>query len=104
MQSRGSIDLASSQEPPINRRSGWVPLAMTSTVLAMIVYGWLKHGFSAPRHDETGADHIAMLLMFGQLPIVTHFVISGRHELRKIAPVLAAQVCLWFFAFAAARL
>jgi len=77
---------------------------MSLTVLAMILSEAGKYGWHAPRRDESGADHVAMLLMYGQLPIVASFVLSGYRELRRIAPLLGVQLFLWAGVFALARL
>jgi hypothetical protein len=71
--------------------------------LVMVVIDLLRHGLHAPRHDEGAADHIAILLMFGQIPIVVSFLVSARHELRRIAPVFAAQVVFWLITYLLAR-
>jgi sorbitol-specific phosphotransferase system component IIC len=89
---------------PVERWNGVLPILMSLTVLAMIVFELGKHGVHAPRHDEGGADHVAMLLMYGQLPVVASFIFSWRRELWRAAPVLAAQLLLWLLVFAAARL
>jgi hypothetical protein len=37
--------------------------------------------------DETGADHIAMLLMFGQIPITISFIaVNWTTSRRRLAP------------------
>jgi hypothetical protein len=89
---------------PIDRWNGVLPVLMSLTVLAMIVCELGRYGVHAPTRDETGADHVAMLLMFGQVPIIGSFVISGWRELRRIAPLLTVQVALWVMVFALARL
>jgi len=95
---------ATLNDPPIGRWNGAAPILMTLIVLAMIVHELYKYGFHAPHHDEDTADHIGIILMYGQIPIVISFVVSGRHELRRIAPVLVTQVSLWLLTFAAAFL
>jgi hypothetical protein len=88
--------------PPIQRWSGATPLVMTGIVLVMVVMDLIRYGFHAPRHDEGAADHIAILLMFGQTPIVISFLWSGRKEIKRIAPVFVAQVVLWLLTYALA--
>jgi hypothetical protein len=95
---------ATLNDPPIGRWNGATPMLMTMVVLAMIVHDLYKYGFHARHHDEGTADHIAMILMYGQIPIVVSFVVSGWHEFRRIAPVLGTQVSLWLLTFAAAYL
>jgi hypothetical protein len=63
-----------------------------------------KYGLHPPPRAESGTDHLAMLLMFGQLPIMASLLLAGRRELRRVAPVLGLQVLLWAVVFAAARL
>jgi hypothetical protein len=85
--------------PPIKRWNGAMPLVMTSVVLVMVILDLIRYGFHAPRHDEGTADHIAMLLMFGQIPIIISFVVSGRNEIKRIAPVLITQMALWLLTY-----
>lgn len=85
--------------PPIQRWNGATPLVMTGIVLVMVVMDLIRHGFHAPRHDEGAADHIAILLMFGQIPIVISFLWSGRKEIKRIVPVFVAQVALWLLTY-----
>jgi hypothetical protein len=90
---------------PIDRWNGVLPVLMSLTVLAMLVCELGRYGMHAtPARDENGADHVAMLLMFGQLPIIASFVMSGWRQLRRIAPLLTVQVALWLVVFALARL
>jgi hypothetical protein len=48
---------------------------------------------SLPIHDEDGADHIGMILMYGQVPVMLYFAFSGRHRISRMLPVLLVQ-CL----------
>jgi hypothetical protein len=89
---------------PLNRLSGVAPFLMSLAVLAMIVHHVGKYGLHAPHHDEAGADHVAMLLMYGQFPIMMFFLASGWRELKRRLPVFAAQAALWVLAVSSAAL
>lgn len=84
---------------PIQRWSGATPLVMTGIVFVMVVMDLIRYGFHAPRHDEGTADHIAILLMFGQIPIIISFLWSGRREIKRIAPLFIAQVAFWLLTY-----
>lgn len=86
--------------PPLLRWNGMTPLLMSLIVMGMIVADLLRHGAHALRHDEGTADHIAILLMFGQLPIMASLVLSGWREWQRIWPVLTLQVVLWGVTYA----
>jgi hypothetical protein len=77
---------------------------MTGIVLVMVVLALICHGLHAPHHDEGTADHVAILLMFGQIPIVISFLVSGRKEIKRIAPVFIAQMALWLLTYALASM
>ena len=100
-----SSEHASSAEPtngaPIRSWSGAVPILMSAVVLLMFAADLWQHGLHQPHHDEGTADHIGMLLMFGQFPIIGWFVASGRHHLRRMLPTLAIQLTLWAITYAA---
>jgi hypothetical protein len=87
---------------PIRQWDGAMPILMSLVVLLMIAVELWKHGTHASHHDEDTADHIAMLLMFGQIPIMFWFAASGRHHVRRILPTLVIQLSLWAITFAAA--
>ncbi|WP_109126462.1 hypothetical protein [Dyella sp. C11] len=72
-----------------------MPIIMSAIVLLMIVVELVQHGPHAPHHDEGTADHIAIMLMYGQIPIMFWFVASRRHPVRRILPVLLLQLALW---------
>jgi hypothetical protein len=57
---------------------GAMPIIMSVVVLLMIAAELWKHGLRAPHHDEGPIDHIAILLMFGQIPIMFWFAAPGR--------------------------
>jgi hypothetical protein len=84
---------------PIQRWNGATPLVMTGIVFVMVVMDLIRYGFHAPRHDESTAEHVAMLLMFGQIPIIISFLWSGRKEISRIATVLIAQVAFWLLTY-----
>ncbi len=86
--------------PPLLRWNGTTPLLMSLVVIGMIVADLVRHGLHAPRYDEGTADHIAILLMFGQIPIMASFAMAGRHEWRRARPVLTLQVALWGLTYA----
>ncbi|WP_147292985.1 hypothetical protein [Dyella psychrodurans] len=75
---------------------------MSIIVLMMVAFDIWKHGLHAPHHDEDTADHIAMLLMYGQVPIMFWFAASGRKRVRRILPTLFLQLGLWAVTFVAA--
>ena len=79
-----------------------MPVLMSVTVLLMIIVELIRYGLHAPRHDEGTSDHIAIMLMFGQVPIMFWFVATRRHSVSVILPTLAIQLSLWAIAFASA--
>lgn len=81
---------------------GATPILMSLAVLAMVAIDCLKHGLHAPHHDEGGIDHIGMLLMFGQIPIMMWFTAPRRHRFRQVLPTLILQLLLWATAFVSA--
>ena len=89
---------------PTNQWTFWVPIFMSLLVLLMVVHDLAKFGLHAPHHDETGADHIAMLLMFGQLPIMIGFIVAKWTTLKWRVAASAMQVVLWVLVYESARL
>jgi hypothetical protein len=87
---------------PIRQWDGAMPILMSLVVLLMVVVEVFQHGFHALHHDETTADHIAIILMFGQVPIMFWFVAKRRYPALRILPTLAAQLALWSITFASA--
>jgi len=79
-----------------------MPILMSVTVLLMIVIELFRHGLHAPRHDEGTSDHIAIMLMFGQIPIMFWFVATRRHSVSAIVPTVVIQLALWTVTFASA--
>jgi hypothetical protein len=81
---------------------GATPIMMSLAVLVMVAIDCLRHGLHAPHHDEDGMDHLAMLLMFGQIPIMIWFTAPRRHRFRQVLPILALQLLMWIVAFVSA--
>lgn len=79
-----------------------MPILMSVTVLLMIVVELFRNGLHAPRNDEGASDHIAIMLMFGQVPIMFWFVATRRHSVSAILPTLVIQLSLWAITFASA--
>lgn len=87
---------------PLRQWDGLLPTLMSIVVLVMIIAERLHQGMHAPHHDEGTADHVAIMLMYGQIPIMLWFVAARRHPVRTIAPTLAIQLGLWAATFIAA--
>jgi hypothetical protein len=89
----------------LDSSGGWggiAPLAMSCLVLLMLIAGdALFTRNPLPIHDEAAADHIAMILMYGQVPIILYFAFAGRQRIRRVLPVLLLQCLLWAGIFAA---
>jgi 4-amino-4-deoxy-L-arabinose transferase-like glycosyltransferase len=100
------IDLTDGQRNgfPGNQWTFWAPIFMSLLVLFMVAHDLGKFGFHATHHDETGADHIAMLLMFGQIPMMISFIAVNRTTFRPRVAPFAVQVALWALVYASARL
>ena len=79
-----------------------MPILMSIIVLLMIAVELVKHGLHAPHHDENTSDHIAIILMFGQIPMMFWFVAMRRHTVKRILPTLVVQLALWSITFASA--
>jgi hypothetical protein len=82
-------------ENPIKSWSGLLPPVMSSAVLALIAVDDLFALNPLPIHDEGAIDHLGMLLMAGQIPVILYFAFSGRKHLARIIPALALQCVLW---------
>jgi len=87
---------------PLRQWDGAMPIIMSLVVVLMVLVDLCTHGLHAPHHDEGTADHIAILLMFGQVPIMFWFVASRRGQVSRILPTLAIQLMLWSITFAMA--
>lgn len=86
---------------PLRAWDGVAPLLMSLAVLLMIASELWRYGLHA-HHVSDLADHVAQLLMFGQIPIMFWFAAPGRRRVRQILPVLALQLGLWAITFALA--
>jgi hypothetical protein len=89
-------------DAPIRQWDGAMPIIMSTAVLLMIAAQLWKYGLHPAHHDEDNVDHIAMLLMFGQIPIMFWFTAAGRRHVQRILPTLAVQLSLWAITFALA--
>ncbi len=76
-----------------------MPILMSIVVLLMVIVDLWRHGLHPAHHDEGTADHIAMLLMFGQIPIMFWLTAPWRHRGRRVLPTLAIQLSLWVITF-----
>jgi len=75
----------------LKRPSALVPIAMSTTALAIVLVYAAVHG-TARQADEGAAAHLWQLLMAGQVPIVGFFAIRWLPaEPRTAAAVLAIQ-------------
>jgi hypothetical protein len=74
---------------PINRVSAFAPIFMSVLAILTVAHSY-RHG-----SHEDGNWHVWMLLTVLQLPLVLYFVITSRHNLVKVAPIVATQVALW---------
>jgi hypothetical protein len=81
--------------------SGVVPIAMSLTLLLM----WIGRGVIGvnplPIHDEDAIDHVGMLLMYGQVPVIAYFVFNSRRQIKRTLPLLGVQLSLWALVLAA---
>ena len=69
------------------------PLVMSAMLLSIVVIGQLiPLGPSIPIHDEYLADHLAMLLFFGQIPVLAFFALHSRRQIERAIPILAVQL------------
>jgi hypothetical protein len=85
---------------PLRQWDGAMPIIMSLVVLLMIAADIWRHGLHSPHHDEGAADHLAMLLMYGQVPIM--FWLVAHHPARAVLLTLAIQLSLWAITFASA--
>ena len=90
-----------SVDAPLRAWDGAAPLLMSLAVLLMIASELWRYGLHA-HHVNDLADHLAQLLMFGQIPIMFWFAAPGRRRVRQILPTLALQLALWAITFALA--
>jgi len=75
----------------LNKPSGFLPVAMSLSALAMVVGHLVQYG-PAPQADEGTAAHLWQLLIAAQLPIVAFFAIKWLPlNPRQALAVLALQ-------------
>jgi len=70
--------------------SGWVPIAMSVSVMAMLCGLFFLSGPLVHESDEGVAAHVFQLLMAGQLPIIAFFAFKWLPR----SPMDAFQVLL----------
>jgi hypothetical protein len=87
---------------PFRQWDGVMPILMSVVVLLMIAVELWKYGPHPPHHDEGTVDHIAMLLMYGQIPIMFWFARLWHRDARRILPTVLIQLSLWAISFASA--
>jgi hypothetical protein len=89
---------------PIKDPAAVVPLLMSALLILLLgISEIIPLGPSIPIHDEYLADHVAMLLFYGQVPIIVLFAALYRGEFKRAAPVLALQLSLLAATFAVVR-
>jgi len=72
--------------------SAWLPIAMSSTALAVLLGSVLIAG-TAPEPDEGAAAHLWQLLMAGQVPVIAWFVVRWLPKgPRQAMVVLGVQI------------
>jgi hypothetical protein len=76
-------------EHPINRISAFAPIFMS--ILALLA---VAHSYRHASHED-GNWHIWILLLVAQLPFLLYFVMTSRHQLRRVVPIVAIQAALW---------
>jgi hypothetical protein len=92
------------RDQPLERWNGLTPILMSLTVLVIILCDLRRHGLHAPHRDESTADHLAIILMYGQLPVMASFAICGWQKFKGRIAVLAVQIALWALTCACAYL
>jgi len=82
----------------IRRPSAFLPVAMSTAALALLV-GYILMFGTARQQDEGTAAHLWQLLMAGQVPVIGYFAIRWLPvEPRKALPILALQIAAGFAA------
>lgn len=82
----------------IKRPSAFLPVAMSTAALALLV-GYIVLYGTARQEDEGTAAHLWQLLMAGQVPVIAYFAIRWLPvEPRKALPILALQIAAAFAA------
>jgi hypothetical protein len=75
----------------LKRPSAFVPVAMSSAALAIVLFHLIMSG-TARQTDEGTAAHLWQLLMAAQIPIIAFFAIRWLPQSPRFAlPVLALQ-------------
>jgi hypothetical protein len=76
----------------LKRPTGFLPVAMSSFVLALILTRLIRFG-AAPQPDEGAEAHLFQILMPAQVPLVALFAISWIGERPKAAmQVIGVQI------------
>jgi len=89
----------------LTRPSAVVPIAMSASALAIVIGYAIIFG-TARQADEGTAAHLWQLLMAGQIPVITWFVVkwlpaeprrAGGVLALQLAAALAAMAPVWWF-------
>ena len=83
---------------PINRWSGTLPFFLSLTALGMAMHAYADFRRYGPPADEGGAEHLFLISLAVQIPMIAWFAYATRREAGRARPVFAAQ--LGFFAIA----
>ncbi len=88
--------------PILKNTSAWLPIAMSSAALALLLGYLAVFGVARePQTDEGTAAHLFQLLMGGQVPIVAFFVIRWLPQKPKeVIKVIAIQLTAALIPFA----
>jgi hypothetical protein len=78
------------------------PVFMSLACLALIAASLVFHLEPLPIHDEGAIDHVGMLLLWGQVPVIAGYVFLHRREIGRIAARLFVQVLLFLAVIVAA--
>jgi len=82
----------------IRRPSAFLPVAMSTAALALLV-GYILMFGTARQQDEGTAAHLWQLLMAGQMPVIGYFAIRWLPtEPKRALPILALQIAAAFAA------
>lgn len=83
----------------IKHPTAWVPIVMSATALAILLFYVAQFG-TAQNEDEGTAAHLFQLLMAGQLPIIAFFAVKWLPQAPKQAlQILALQFCTGLIPF-----
>jgi hypothetical protein len=86
---------------PMNRLSGLLPMFFSAIALVMVLHGYAEFRRHGPPTDEGGAEHVFLLALALEVPVIAWFVFTMRRELKRALPVLGGQTAMWVVAFAA---